>query len=72
MISSIGVKNMVDARVDLNDPKKLMIVAAMLVLGLGTAAAEVDFAIGGFTIGGLGLAAIVGIVLNGILKPKGN
>lgn len=70
MISSIGVKNMVDAKVDLGDSKKLMIVAAMLVLGLGTAAAEVDFAIGGFTIGGLGLAAIVGIVLNAILNPE--
>jgi uracil permease len=68
MISSIGVKNMVDAKVDLNDPKKLMIVAAMLVLGLGTAAAEVDFAIGNFSIGGLGLAAIVGIVLNLVIN----
>lgn len=69
MISSIGVKNMVDAKVNLEDPKKLMIVAAMLVLGLGTAAAEVDLAIGGFTIGGLGLAAIAGIVLNLIIRP---
>lgn len=69
MISSIGVKNMVDARVDLGDPKKLMIVAAMMVLGLGTAAAGVNFAIGNFQIGGLGFAAIVGIFLNMILRP---
>lgn len=69
MISSIGVKNMVDARVDLGDPKKLMIVAAMLVLGLGTAAAGVDFTVGNFQIGGLGFAAIAGIILNGILRP---
>lgn len=69
MISSIGVKNMVDAKVNLEDPKKLMIVAAMLVLGLGTAAAEIDFAIGQFTIGGLGLAAIAGIILNAIIRP---
>lgn len=69
MISSIGVKNMVEARVNMDDPKKLMIVAAMLVLGLGTAAAEVDLAFGMFSFGGLGLAAIAGIVLNLILKP---
>jgi uracil permease len=64
MISSIGVKNMVDAKVDLNDPKKLMVVAAMLVLGLGTAAAEVNLSFGDFSFGGLGLAAIVGVILN--------
>lgn len=70
MISSIGVKNMVDAKVDLDDPKKLMIVAAMLVLGLGTAAAEVQLSFGSFSFGGLGLAAIVGIILNLIINPE--
>lgn len=82
MISAIGVKNMVDARVDMGDPKILMIVAAMMVLGLGTGAIaqltnpgggidpDAAFAVGGsisfggFNIGGLGLAAIVGILLN--------
>jgi uracil permease len=84
MISSIGVKNMVDARVNLDDPKKLMIVAAMLVLGLGTgsvgqfaqfisndavkAAASIN--LGPLSLGGLGLAAIVGILLNLILRPE--
>ena len=79
MISSIGVKNMVDARVDLGDPKKLMVVAAMLVLGLGTGAigqisggqavgSSVDLGI--FSFGGLGLAAIVGVVLNLLINWK--
>jgi uracil permease len=66
MISSIGIKNMVDARVDLTDPKNLIIAAVMLVLGLGGA----EFAAGNFAISGLGLAAIVGIVLNAILNYK--
>ncbi|MBU0934184.1 MAG: uracil-xanthine permease family protein [Spirochaetes bacterium] len=85
MISSIGVKNMVDARVNLDDPKKLMIVAAMLVLGLGTgsvaqlaqfipaesaALTAQAIKLGPFSLGGLGLAAIVGIILNLILRPK--
>jgi uracil permease len=73
MIAAIGVKNMVDARVDMGDPKVLMIVAAMMVLGLGTGAIAdlmgggvpgAAIAFGNFSFGGLGLAAIVGILLN--------
>ncbi|HAP44092.1 MAG: uracil permease [Spirochaetes bacterium GWD1_61_31] len=66
MISSIGVKNMVDAKVNLGNPKILIITAAMLVLGLGGAA----FKFGNINLSGLGLAAIFGIVLNVILRPK--
>lgn len=66
MISSIGIKNMVDARVNLSNPKLLIISAAMLVLGLGGAA----FKLGPVQLSGLGLAAIFGIILNAILRPK--
>ncbi|MDC7246346.1 MAG: uracil-xanthine permease family protein [Sphaerochaetaceae bacterium] len=66
MISSIGIKNMVDARVDLSNPKLLIISASMLVLGLGGAA----FEIGPVKLSGLGLAAIFGVVLNLILRPS--
>ncbi len=64
MISSIGIKNMVDARVDLTIPSNLMVTAVMLVLGLGGAA----FKLGPIDLSGLGLAAIVGIILNIILN----
>jgi len=64
MISSIGIKNMVDNKVDFTNAKILMITAAMLVLGLGGA----EFAIGNFHLVGLGLAAVVGIILNLILN----
>lgn len=66
MISSIGIKNMVDAKVNLSNPKILIIAAAMLVLGLGGA----TFELGALKLSGLGLAAIFGIVLNLILKVK--
>jgi uracil permease len=66
MISSIGIKNMVDAKVNLSNPKILIISAAMLVLGLGGA----TFELGAVKLSGLGLAAIFGIVLNLILRPK--
>ena len=64
MISSIGIKNMVDSKVDFTNAKILMITAAMLVLGLGGA----EFTIGNFHLVGLGLAAVVGIILNLILN----
>ncbi len=64
MISAIGVKNMVDNRVDFTDARVLIIAAAMLVLGLGGATLE----IGQFKMAGLGLAAVVGILLNLIIN----
>lgn len=66
MISSIGIKNMIDAKVDFSNPKILIISASMLVIGLGNA----KFAYGNFQLEGLGLAAIVGMVLNLILNFK--
>ena len=79
MIAAIGIKNMVDAKVNMGDPKVLIIVSAMMVLGLGTGAiaslvggdaAGASVAFGNFSFGGLGLAAIVGIVLNLIMGSK--
>ncbi len=54
MISSIGIKTMVDNRVN-PDPRILIITAAMLVLGLGGA----EFVLSPIALSGLGLAAIV-------------
>ena len=64
MISSVGIKTMVDNQVDLHNPKILIISAAMLVLGLGGA----EFSLGPIKLSGLGLAAIIGILLNAILS----
>ncbi|MBD3307202.1 uracil permease [candidate division KSB3 bacterium] len=68
MIASIGVKTMVDNRVNLHDPKNLIISSAMLVMGLGIGVSDVQFQIGPINLTGLGLAAIVGILLNAILS----
>jgi uracil permease len=68
MIASIGIKTMVDNRVDLHDPKTLIISSAMLVLGLGIGVSDVAFVLGPINLSGLGLAAIVGIVLNALLS----
>jgi uracil permease len=66
MIASIGIRNMVDAQVDLSDPKPLIISSTMLVLGLGGA----TFEFGNFAFAGLGLAAIIGIILNLIIRSS--
>jgi len=66
MISSIGIKNMIDAKLNMGNPKLLIVTATMLVLGLGGA----SFKFGNINLSGLGLAAIFGIVLNLILRPK--
>jgi uracil permease len=66
MISSIGIRNMVEAQLDMNDPPVLIIVAAMLVLGLGGATWE----FGRVEFSGLALAAVVGILLNLIINFK--
>jgi uracil permease len=64
MISAVGIRNMVDAQVDMDKPASLIIVAVMLVLGLGGA----ELTIGTATFSGLALAAVVGILLNIIIN----
>ena len=64
MIAAIGAKNMIDAKVDFTDARILMVTAAILVLGIG--GAELSF--GALQFKGLGLAAVVGILLNLVLQ----
>lgn len=64
MIASIGVKNMIDAKLDFTNSKIIIVSSVMLVIGLGGAV----FEFGKFRIEGLGLAAIIGILLNLIIN----
>jgi len=64
MIASIGIRNMIDARVNFDDSRVLIVSAAMLVLGIGGA----SWNFGIFSFSGLGLAAIVGILLNLVIN----
>ena len=71
MISAIGVRNVVEAKVDFTKSRNLIVAAVILVcaLGLGSAA---TFTIGNVTIAlsALAVASIAGIVLNAILPGK--
>ena len=82
MISAIGVRNIVENKVDFTKSRNLIIAAVILVCGLGFSNG-LTFNIGGasVTLTSLAIAAIAGIVLNAILpgndyefgkNPKGD
>jgi uracil permease len=65
-IASVGINSLVKNKIDMGDTRNLVIVSLILTLGIG--GAELTF--GNFTIGGIGLAALAGVVLN-LIIPKG-
>ena len=75
MISAVGVRNIVETKVDFSKSRNVIIAALILVLSIGinySTAGALDFTIGSITIGFSGLAtgSLVGIVLNAILPGK--
>ena len=68
MISAIGVRNVVENKVDLTKSRNLIIAAVIFVCGLGFTSG-ITFQIGGtpITLTSLAIASIAGIVLNAIL-----
>ncbi len=68
MISAIGVRNVVENKVDLTKSRNLIIAGVIFVCGLGFSSG-LSFNIAGaeITLTGLAIAAIVGILLNAIL-----
>ncbi len=67
MISAVGVRNVVDAKVDFSKSRNTIIAAIILVLALGSDG--ISFAIGSanISISALATASVVGIILNMIL-----
>jgi len=72
MIAAVGIRNLVDDQVNLADMKNCIIVAVMLVIGLGLRfGPAITFTVGGTSIPvdrlGVAIAVILGIILNIIL-----
>jgi len=65
-IAAVGMNSLIRAKVDLALPRNMIIIALVLVFGLG----GMHLGIGEFSLKGIGLAAILAIVLN-IILPKG-
>ena len=75
MISAVGVRNVVENKVDFTKSRNILIAALILVLAIGikfSAAGAISFSVGEVTISlsGLAIGALVGIILNAILPGK--
>lgn len=65
-IAAVGVNTLVKNKIDMGNTRNLVIASLILTLGIG--GAEMTF--GSITIGGIGLAALVGVILN-LIIPGG-
>ena len=70
MISAVGVRNVVENKVDLTKSRNLIIAAVIFVSGLGfSSTGGITFTVGSadITLTGLAIAALCGVILNAIL-----
>lgn len=65
MIAAIGINSLVKSKTDISNPRNLVIIAVILVFGIG----DMSLGFGELRLAGIGLAGIVGVLLN-ILLPK--
>ena len=75
MIAAVGIRNLVDNRVDVSKTKNLTIIAVMVVMGLGLRFGQpITFTIGTANIPvdrlGIAIAVILGIFLNAVLPDE--
>ena len=75
MIAAIGVRNMVENKVDFQASRNVIIAALILCLTIGieySAAGAISFSVGStnISLSGLAIASLVGIILNAILPGK--
>lgn len=65
-IASVGIQNLIQHKVDIDDTRNVIIISVILTMGIGGAV----LSYGSFEVSGIGLSAIVGVVLNLILPSK--
>ena len=71
MISAVGVRNVVENKVDFTKSRNVLIAALILVLSIGikfSGSGTIDF--GTVSLSGLAVGSIVGIVLNAVMPGK--
>lgn len=67
-IASLGLKTLIDAKVDLMKPKNLVIASSVMTVGVGGMVIEV----GTMAFAGVGLCALLAIILNLLLPEREN
>ncbi|TIC79213.1 uracil-xanthine permease family protein [Crenobacter intestini] len=65
-IASIGLKTLIESKVDLMEPRNLVIISVVLTAGIGA----LELKIGSFSLVGVGLCSVLAIALNLILPMK--
>lgn len=75
MISAVGVRNIVETRIDFSKTRNIIIAALILVLSIGitySTAGAISFRIADVTISlsGLAVGALTGIIMNAVLPEK--
>ena len=63
MIANVGIKTLVDSKTDIQKTRNQAIISVVLCVGIGGA----QFTWGNFNLAGIGLASLVGVILNLIL-----
>ena len=66
MIAGIGIKTLIEAKTDFTKTRNQVIVSVVLTVGIGGAQISYE----NFSLAGIGLASVVGVVLNLILPDK--
>lgn len=66
MIAAIGMGTLIRGKVDMSKSRNMVIVAVILVFGIG----DMVLGYGKFSLAGIGLAGVIGVLLNIILPDK--
>ncbi len=65
-IASVGIQNLVNNKVDLNLTRNIIIVSVVLTVGIGGAILQM----GNFSLSGIGLSALSGVILNLVIPQE--
>ena len=68
LIASVGIKSLVDSKTNFSEIRNQVIVAVILTVGIGGAVIHW----GNFSLAGIGLGAVVGVILNPCNSKKIN
>ena len=66
LIASVGIKSLVDSKTNFSEIRNQVIVAVILTVGIGGAVIHW----GNFSLAGIGLGAVVGVILNLVIPKK--
>ena len=65
-IASVGIQNLIKNKVDLDQTRNIIIISVVLTLGIGGAILPM----GSFSLSGIGLSALAGVILNLVIPKK--